>query len=130
MRQASKAAWTAFAIAALLLAAPAAAQDDPAQADDRRWSALDLTLESACVVTLAIDWLQTRPMNDEELNPLLGRHPSRTAVDVYFAGSALGHLAIAALLPRPWRTIWQATVVGMEIGVVSRNYFAGIKLGF
>ena len=38
--------------------------------------------------------------------------------------------AIAALLPRPWRTIWQATVVGMEIGVVSRNYFAGIKLGF
>ncbi len=98
--------------------------------DARRWSTLDLALESGCVLTLGLDWLQTRSPNDEELNPLLGRHPSRTKVDVYFAGSALAHVAIAAVLPRPWRTVWQAAVMGMEIGVVNRNYFAGIKFGF
>jgi hypothetical protein len=34
------------------------------------------------------------------------------------------------VLPRPWRTVWQAAVMGMEIGVVHRNYFAGIRFDF
>ena len=106
----------------------------PSQAADK-WTKEDIAWQVGYTALHVIDWGQTRyiarhPWKYDELNPILGKHPSVSKVDKYFAITLVGHTVISHFLPRKYRRIWQHVSVGVEAGVVVRNYNAGIRLEF
>lgn len=80
------------------------------------------------------DWSQTRDIKNHsdqhESNVLLGRHPSDTKVDAYFAGSMVANQWIANQLEGGWRTGFQATIILIETAAVSNNHALGVKFSF
>lgn len=46
--------------------------------------------------------------------------------------TAAMHAAVAYLLPRPYRTIWQGLVIGAEIGAITHNArkMGGFRVAF
>ena len=106
------------------------------------WTAQDYALEGTTIAALALDWRQTSNIHldncirdnleyhREELNPILGKHPSQQDINQYFAVSAAVHVLVAAQLSGRWRTAWQMTWIGLEVGTVERNYKLGIRLNF
>ena len=99
------------------------------------WSEQDITLEMTYQVFHFIDWRQTRwiakhPDDYCELNPILGKHPSTTEVDLYFIGTALLHPLITDLLPEKYRPIWQGITIGMSATCVGWNFSLGIGFDF
>jgi hypothetical protein len=99
------------------------------------WSEADKNRQGAFNVALALDWRQTLQLIKEpdkyyETNPILGKYPSDSKVNTYFALSMLGHAAVTHVLPSKWRPYWQYTWIAIETGVVAHNYKAGIRLNF
>lgn len=123
--------WVAVAVA--LSSVPSAGM---AAGPIQNWTTGDTVLESAFVAGAVVDWAQTRSLGSRrcvtdsqqiqschwESNALLGRNPSRATVNTYFPLVILGHAAVSALLPRPYRTIWQAVWIGVEVTAVRTNY--------
>jgi hypothetical protein len=96
------------------------------------WTRGDTYRQSAVIGLMAVDHHQTReiaahPEKWEEYNPILGRHPSEGKVDAYFLSLAAGHTAIAAVLPRKWRSFWQYLYIGAEGICVVHNFGEGIR---
>ena len=91
------------------------------------WTWRDTALEAALGALFVIDSGQTNyntriPGGYETDIVLFGsRHPSKLRVDLTFAGQAVLHAAIAPLLDRPWREIWQSLFIGMELQSVAAN---------
>jgi hypothetical protein len=116
----------------------------PVRADDRsEWKPVETWLEVSYAALHLVDWSQTlwfieRPMDtrrpppvwDGERNPVLGRHPRRSTVNIYMAGTLALHTAVSLALPRPYRSVWQCLTVGVEASVVGSNYAAGVKMSF
>jgi hypothetical protein len=104
--------WIAMAVLALV--APRATAEE--------WTRRDTAYEAAFVAGVAVDCGQTlRAMREGELyerNPILGRNPSARTIYAACAGAAVGHALVAALLPAPWRRVWQVEGLVME-GVVT-----------
>lgn len=99
------------------------------------WSKQDIALEGAVIALLAVDWAQTRyisthPDQFYERNPLLGEHPSRKNVDLYFAGAVAAHIAITHFLPAIWRPGLQVPLIVLQFGAVTRNNQIGIGMRF
>jgi hypothetical protein len=99
----------------------------------RAWAFEDYALESLAVGLIALDAMTTldirnHPMNSREVNPILGRNPSDRKIGLYMGTAALVHVAGAMLLPKPWRTIWQASAVSVELVVVSGNLNGGMSI--
>jgi hypothetical protein len=74
-----------------------------------------------------------------ELNPILGRTPSRHAVNNYFGTVLAVHPIISALLPRKMelfgqelnpRKGWQYFYLGVEATATISNYRGGLRLSF
>ncbi len=122
----------------------------PASALDP-WTKTDTAFQAATVALTLADWGQTRWMQRQytkrepgriywegwrpegiydEINPILGEHPSQSRIDVYFAGLILGHTAIARLLPNPYRRIWQGVFIVTEAGFVAHNITIGARIKF
>lgn len=121
----------ALAAVAMLLVAPVAGALET-------WTVGDTALEAAFGAVLLVDWMQTRqiastrgePGAVEEMNPILGRRPTAARVNGYFVAAGAGHVAVAFLLPRPWRTVWQATWVTLEGLSIRNNAALGLSLSF
>jgi hypothetical protein len=101
------------------------------------WSTQDKLMEMGFTAAIVMDWGQTRDIKRwsagnhlHEENPILGMHPSHDAINNYFISSLLIHAVIADQLSGKWRTAWQATWIGLEVGTVQRNYALGIRLNF
>lgn len=99
---------------------------------ENSWNQETTARELCFVYTLYQDWLQTRsiaanPDRFQETNPILGAHPGKSEVDLYFAGCALGHAAIAYLLPPRASKVWQTTWIGVQTGVIEGNRKKGIR---
>ena len=83
---------------------------------------------------LIADWAQTRGMaaggwfRTHETNPILGRHPSSRAVDLYFAGTVIAHPIIAAILPDAAGSVWQVLTSAVEIKCIAGNAALGAGL--
>ncbi len=105
----------------------------PAYCGDE-WTTEDTAYQSAFLAITAIDWLQTKEIARDpahkESNPILGSNPGQNEIDMYFAGCAIAHTAIAYYLPRKYRRIWQYVWIGVEAGYVGYNYNAGIRINF
>jgi len=96
------------------------------------WTRSDTMRQTAVLGLMAVDYHQTRviasdPMKWEEYNPILGRHPSGGKVDAYFLSLAVGHTAVAAVLPSKWRAYWQYFYIGAEGVCVVHNFGEGIR---
>lgn len=111
------------------------------------WTKTDTALQSVYTVLHVIDWGQTnnQAKNDwrrvvgqhmggwdlyatrEEINPILGKRPSVGKVNAYFASTLVAHTIISYVLPKPYRTLWQASTIGLELYVVGQNYNVAMK---
>ena len=92
-----------LAFALILFASVATAGDS--------WDRTDKVLLVACLTTSALDYGQTmhiarNPQDHFEYNPLLGRHPSPTAVRNVFLIGAVVKIIVAELLPSRYRKVW------------------------
>ena len=93
----------------------------------------DIALEVAYQIVHYVDYRQTRVIAENpdkyfERNPFIGKHPSTSRVRNYFAGTAIAHAAITALLPAgKYRTLWQGATITLQAGVVHYNYSIGIR---
>lgn len=79
-----------------------------------------------------MDWMQTReiakhPEKWKEANPLLPDHPNIGEVNRHFLFLGLAHAAIANYLPKEKRELFQNITIGIESGIVARNYYIGIR---
>jgi len=99
----------------------------------REWTKTDTALEAVWQVGHVADWMQTRqvakhPAQWEELNPILGKHPSVGKVDTYMLGAALAHYGISYALPKEYRGIWQYISITVKYGVVGYNSAIGVSV--
>jgi hypothetical protein len=112
---------------ALLLILPAFAN-----ADD--WTTADTQRELVFAALMVADVAQThdiaRHANMEEINPILGKHPSNARINTYFAASMAAQYLIAQALPAEYRHAWQYAGIGFELGFIQSNYKLGIRADF
>jgi hypothetical protein len=95
------------------------------------WSKTDTALELAFAGATVIDLMQTswfRSRGDAERNPLLGRHPSQQEVSLGIGACILGHALVAAVLPKPFRSMWQGGGIGVEVSATVWNHNMGVGL--
>jgi hypothetical protein len=96
-----------------------------------QWTREDKTLASMLTTALVIDWAQTRNLSASghfELNPILGRQPSTARINTYFLFTAFaGYLILDAT---PNRTLWLKALTALEVGVISHNYYIGVRANF
>ena len=98
------------------------------------WSSGDTNRQLAFTALQLVDWAQTREIarNSDfyETNPILGKYPSSTEVDVYFAATTLGHYLVSRALPSDYRKAWQYVWIGVQAGYVTHNYQMGVRIRF
>ena len=99
------------------------------------WSNGDTNRQLAFTGVLMLDWAQTRyiannPIEFQEDNKILGRHPTISRVNGYFASAALIHWGISYALPPSARKVWQNISIAVEAGKVGRNFEIGIGMDF
>lgn len=101
----------------------------PEPEDDRwRWTTGDTVREVAVLVLIAVDWRQTRAFRADglpEMNPVLGRYPSRARVNRLIGSAMVAHPVVARLLPRPWRQVFQVVTLAGESAAVGSNWALG-----
>ena len=101
---------------------------------DWKWSKADTALQLTWTTMHVLDWSQTRKIAKEperfwERNSIMGKHPSVDKVDVIFAMSAILDVAIARMLPRPYRTYFQIVSIGATGYCVTINFSIGLGGG-
>ena len=95
------------------------------------WSTQDKALQATTLTLKFIDWRQTRyiaknPDDYYEMNPILGKHPSTTEVDIYFATTAILNTVITHYLPSKYRPWWQAIIITASGTCVINNFSVGL----
>ena len=106
-------------------------------------SKTDIALEILSQGLLLVDWGQSLDITkrDEyyEKNAYLGKNPSRSKVNAYFALSCLTHAGITWMMPASARVFglqfsprraWQYAYIGYESSFVANNYQLGLKVSF
>lgn len=105
----------------------------PCQAAE--WTKKDTAYQVTYSILHVIDWGQTldiskSPNKWRETNPILGRHPKQSTVNLYFASTLVGHTVVSYLLPKDWRRTWQMMWIGIEGAMVYKNFSIGLKVNF
>lgn len=104
----------------------------------------DLALEVTWETLHVIDWGYTlniadRPDKFYEMNPILGKHPSRSDVNLYMTGSMILHPIITYILPKevtvfdvkiPVRTLFQFISITTSSGLIINNINVGLHCTF
>jgi len=90
--------------------------------------------EATWLVLHAVDYKQTqyameRPDEFEELNPLLGKHPSEGRLNTFAIVGGLFHILGTDYFEEN-RTLWQNITIGLKIVCVANNYYVGAKIKF
>ena len=98
------------------------------------WSNADSYREAAFAGLVMIDWSQTlygadHPQQYSEQNPVLGRHPSRSDVNIYMPVGMAAHAGVRCLWPPSWRTYWQWGTIGIEAVTDAHNAAIGVGIG-
>ena len=100
------------------------------------WSGANTALELTFATEVVVDAMQTRYALDNtkfvETNPILGKHPSPAKIYGLSAAGIVGHAAIAYILPKGFREMWQIVFLVPEAVNVAGNYtlIGGLKLSF
>ncbi len=116
----------AVALILLCLSGPALARE----AENRRdWTVNDTLVEVLFATLVYVDWKQTLEFTQNphkypdcfETNPLIGKYPTRSRVNMVIGGSLLAHALIARSLSQPYRGWWQFLWIGIEADVIHTN---------
>lgn len=108
-----------------------------------KWDTTDYSLEAAWFVFHFIDWNQTVQGTSEEnftqINPVLGKHPTRQKVNIWFGLSSLIHIGGTHIAPehfevfgfdlRPRRT-WQCSTITVSSSMSLHNYQVGLRVRY
>lgn len=108
------------------------------------WTRTDYMLEGLCLGLKMVDWGQTLNIADEtehydEINPAIGRNPSRSNVNRYFLISSLAHVCGSIILPTRFkafgytlnpRRAWQYVFICGSASLVVHNYQVGLHVRF
>ena len=100
--------------------------------------------EVAWQVIHVVDWGQTldiaaNPDRYHEINPIIGRHPSRGRVNLYMGASAILHPVVTWLLPEKAevfgfefnpRWVWLGGTIATSGACVINNNSIGLRFGF
>lgn len=97
------------------------------------WTREDTARHAVFTGLHVIDYCQTRnivnhPNKYYEINPILGEHPSQSAVDISFLTTYGLVTGVAILLPPKYRAPLQYITIGMKGGLVLHNLNVGITL--
>jgi hypothetical protein len=83
---------------------------------------------------IILDWAQTKHIATDddyyEANPILGKHPSASEVDNFFAASLLLTNLVGGFLPVVYQTTWFKVVSVTRAGVVAHNAYLGVDFRF
>jgi hypothetical protein len=98
----------------------------------RYWTTADTAREAVFGTLLAIDMDYTvdNGLRCREANPILGRCPTESRIVIYGSACLLLHASIAAVLPKPYRRVWQDVWISGEAGSVGLNVYFGSKFRF
>ncbi len=84
------------------------------------------------IILQIIDYHQTRAIVASpefyEINPILGRSPSKWKTLIYFIACGLLVLGIGVILPDPFGLLFIVFSSGIEFGYVTGNYFRGVRI--
>jgi hypothetical protein len=99
------------------------------------WSKTDLALEAGFLTLHGIDWTQTNdiarnPDKWHENNPILGKHPSVSEVNLVMGAMAVIQPLVAHLLPTPYRRPWIIGTMIVKVACVANNLAIGLGWGF
>ena len=77
-------------------------------------------------------WAKEIANNDAyyEKNPILGKHPSETAVVTYFITRGFAHYHVTKMIPQKYRNIWHGYNVIYNYDVIRDNHELGIRINF
>lgn len=97
----------------------------------------DILWETVYLASHVADWGQTRDIAAQcgsgsyiETNPVLGRCPSHSRVNLYFLSTALLHVGTVHLLPPQYRRWFQWGTTGMQLTYVNNNAEIGLQMRF
>ncbi len=99
------------------------------------WKKADYLLEGSWIALHVLNWGTTLDIADNpgryhEMNPIMGRHPSRGRVNLYFAGTTVAHVLTSALLPKKWREYFQVGSIAVTGGCLGWDLSLGLKIKF
>ncbi|HUL48388.1 MAG TPA: hypothetical protein VLT79_00085 [Gemmatimonadales bacterium] len=96
------------------------------------WTTTNVVLAGAYAASVWIDLAQTRYfLKDpkwEESNPILGRHPSPTKVDLLGLAGVGAMMGVAHVVGNPWRNMLLALGVVVEARVIAWNSTGGVGI--
>jgi hypothetical protein len=99
-----------------------------------KWSARNTVLESVGAGVQIVDWMQTNHIIDSsrwyELNPILGKYPTRGELAAYMVTTLSLHFLVSLFLPEDYRTVWQSVTLGGRFGAVYYNHLNGVRPRF
>jgi hypothetical protein len=104
------------------------------EAAAREWTAEERALGAAALALHLADWSQTLRIGEpdngvHERNPILGPHPLRSEVNVYFAGTTLLMALLAHALPEIRRPLLYGYIAVGAVAV-GNNLALGVRVGF
>ena len=117
-----------YALILALFSAPMAHAGEP-------WDTTDKVLGATAASLLVVDWGQTLYIADNpdkyyERNIIMGEHPSRGQVNVYFATVLVGGYFFADWLSPDNRKRFLGTVSVIEVWATTKNHGIGVRIGF
>jgi len=96
------------------------------------WTTSNMILAGAYAATVWIDLAQTRYfLKDpkwEESNPILGKHPSPTKVDLLGLAGVGAMIGVAHVVGNPWRNMLLGLGVAVEARVIAWNSTGGVGI--
>lgn len=100
-----------------------------------KWTTQNTLLEATGQGLYLIDFSQTLQIANQsekyyERNPLLGSHPPRETIYLYFGLGAIVHFTVSYFLPEPYRTAWQTSTIILQLPVVGHNFQIGLGFKF
>jgi len=97
-----------------------------------QWRTEHTVLAIASSVTITTDWLLSanaaRRGTFDEMNPILGHHPSVGQLNTYNLLILGSNLAIGRLLPNKFRTLWFTAITSFETAIVLHQYNIGLHI--
>lgn len=98
-----------------------------------KWSRNDKARQAIYVIGDIIDWRQTlkaieQPDKYYEINPILGKYPTRGEVNVYSVVSLSAHFIIADILNSKWRARFQIATISIKAGLIVMNFSYGLGI--
>ena len=122
-----------LALSLLILLSGCATFDEYNRPDP--WTKDQILLQGVSTTLNIIDWGQTLDIADNhdkyyEINPIIGKHPSRGRVNTYFTLATLIKIGITHILPSKWRKWWLGANIMISGYLVNHNYQIGLRMGW